>query len=167
MSTTTMSVCTFSGTPWPWREIFWLATLKALQKLSLHRWTQNFHYANQARAQVSAWSVKPTCCFSCAGTTHRKLCLHELWTRRVSMGARPQLLHCEPPHLYLGFQGDRDNEYQGRNPDQRRDEVVAVRRRPSGGHHVVHLHNQDESRQSHRLREGCIFANLSMMIVGL
>ena len=43
---------------------------------------------------------------------------------------------------------DTGSEYRVRHPKQRGEEAAAGRRRPSGGHHVVHPQNQDESRLS-------------------
>ena len=53
------------------------------------------------------------------------------------------------------------------DPNQRRHEAGPGRRRPSGGHHVAHHQIPDKSRLSHRLKEGCMYADFSMMFAGL
>ena len=104
-------------------------------------------YADQAMRRALAWSVNPTATVawlrerdlknavshvaSHAQGPHTGSRAHELWTRRESIGGPAST----------------DNEYQWRNPNQRRVEAGAGRKRPSGGHHVAHHQIEDESRR--------------------
>ena len=81
------------------------------------------------------------------------------------------------PTLHLCFQDregvglhaprvNKDNMYQRRHPNQRRTEAGPGRGRPRGCRYVAHHQIQDESRRSHRSKEGCMYADLSMVFAG-
>ena len=119
-----------------------------------------------------------TCCFARAGANTGSRVLHEQWTRCESIGACRQLLHREPPPPASVFPG------HGRGSGSTfpaATKTTALRATPkiigettlelakndqAECHHVAHHQIQDESRLSHRLEEGCMYADLSNDVCG-